>query len=262
VHRNAQRLLKPVFVANPYARELTFLDSQTRTRRDHMKYLTLIRSIALLHQYQRPSQTVQHRGRAVEYIEVTLNDIAVANRLAHEVLGRSLDELPPQTRRLLLAIDTMVTAECDRQKMERSDYRFSRRDVRAFTGWGDTQLKIHLHRLEEMEYLLIHRGGRGQSFVYELLFARPTDGGKPVLGGLIDVDVLSKHNYDEKKSGSTGQRSGSGRPQVGGVSGAVKAAPPPISMLVPDDTEFEIEESTYTGVRPNGHYVLTMAGVK
>ena len=48
VHRNAQRLLKPVFVANPYARELTFHDSQTRTRRDHMKYLTLIRSIALL----------------------------------------------------------------------------------------------------------------------------------------------------------------------------------------------------------------------
>ena len=25
-----------------------------------------------------------------------------ANRLAHEVLGRSLDELPPQTRRLVL----------------------------------------------------------------------------------------------------------------------------------------------------------------
>ena len=39
VHRNAQRLLSPLFVANPYARELTFLDSQTRTRRDHMKYL-------------------------------------------------------------------------------------------------------------------------------------------------------------------------------------------------------------------------------
>jgi hypothetical protein len=29
VHRNAQRLLAPLFVANPYARELTFLDSQT-----------------------------------------------------------------------------------------------------------------------------------------------------------------------------------------------------------------------------------------
>jgi len=192
VHRNAQRLLKPVFVANPYARELTFHDSQTRTRRDHMKYLTLIRSIALLHQHQRPRKTVQHRGRMVEYIEVTVNDIAVANRLAHEVLGRSLDELPPQTRRLLLAIDTMVTAECERQKMARSDYRFSRRDVREATGWGDTQLKIHLHRLEEMEYLLAHRGGRGQSFVYELVFARLADSGKPTLPGLIEIDKLKE----------------------------------------------------------------------
>jgi DNA primase catalytic core len=192
VHRNAQRLLKPVSVVNPYARELTFQDSQTRTRRDHMKYLTLIRTITLLHQHQRARKTVDHRGRAVEYIEVTVNDIAVANRLAHEVLGRSLDELPPQTRRLLLAVDEMVTAECKRQKMERSDYRFSRRDVREATGWGDTQLKTHLHRLEELEYLLIHRGGRGQSIVYELMFTRPKDGGKPVLGGLIDVEKLGK----------------------------------------------------------------------
>jgi len=192
VHRNAQRLLKPVPVVNPYAPELTFQDSQTRTRRDHMKYLTLIRSIALLHQWQRPRKMVQHNGRTVEYIEVALDDIAVANRLAHEVLGRSLDELPPQTRRLLLAVDEMVTAESERQKMERSDYRFSRRDVREATGWGDTQLKTHLHRLEELEYLLAHRGGRGQSFIYELVFTRPADGGKPVLSGLIDVKKLGR----------------------------------------------------------------------
>jgi len=190
VHRNAQRLLKPMYVANPYARELTFHDNQTRTRRDHMKYLTLIRTIALLHQHQRPRKTVEHRGRPVEYIEVAISDIAVANRLAHEVLGRSLDELPPQTRRLLMAVDEMVTAECEREKMERSDYRFSRRDVRAYTGWGDTQLKIHLHRLEELEYLLIHRGGRGQSIVYELVFTRPKGGGKPTLPGLIDIEKL------------------------------------------------------------------------
>ena len=205
VHRNAQRLLKPVPVVNPYAPGLTFQDSQTRTRRDHMKYLTLIRSVALLHQHQRPRKTVEHRGRTVEYIEVELADIAMANRLAHEVLGRSLDELPPQTRRLLLAVDEMVTAECERQKMERSDYRFSRRDVREATGWGDTQLKTHLHRIEELEYLLIHRGGRGQSIVYELVFTRPKDGGKPVLGGLIDVEKLSKNGYDGKKSGPEGE---------------------------------------------------------
>lgn len=267
VHRNAQRLLKPVFVANPYARELTFLDSQTRTRRDHVKYLTLIRAIALLHQYQRQHKTIEHRGRTVEYIEVTLNDIAVANRLAHEVLGRSLDELPPQTRRLLLAIDEMVTAECTRTAMTRSDYRFSRRDVREATGWGDTQLKVHLSRLEEMEYLIVHRGGRGQSFVYELAFERQADSAKPVLPGLIDieklrVESLRKHNYDGKKSGLKVELSGSSRPQAGGVSGSLKSAPEPISTRVPGMDEFEIEENTYKGIQPNGHYVVAMAGGK
>jgi DNA primase catalytic core len=217
VHRNAQRLLAPLFVANPYARELTFLDSRTRTRRDHTKYLTLIRSIALLHQHQRPVKNAVHRGRPVAYIEVTLRDIETANRLAHEVLGRSLDELPPQTRRLLLLIEEMVAAECVRLQMERNDFRFSRRDVRAYTGWGDTQLKLHLHRLEELEYLLVHHGGRGQSFVYELLFEREAVDGKPMLPGLIDVETLK---YDGKKSGLEGEKSGAGRGHVGGMSGS------------------------------------------
>ena len=81
----------------------------------------------------------------------------------------------------------MVAAECKRQKIERADFRFSRRDVRAVTGWGDTQLRLHLGRLEELEYLLAHRGGRGQSFVYELAFAVEGDGGKPVMAGDAEV---------------------------------------------------------------------------
>ncbi|MEI8325975.1 MAG: CHC2 zinc finger domain-containing protein, partial [Betaproteobacteria bacterium] len=52
-HQNAQRLLRPLAVVNPYADRLTFLDDRTRTRRDHEKYLTLIDVIALLHQHQR-----------------------------------------------------------------------------------------------------------------------------------------------------------------------------------------------------------------
>ena len=219
VHRNAQRLFKPMLVVNPYARELTFLDSRTRTRRDHMKYLTLIRAIALLHQHQRSRKTVTHNGKALEYIEVALDDIATANRLAHEVLGRSLDELPPQTRRLLLFVDEMVSAECERQKIERTDFRFSRKDVRAFTKWSDSQLKRHLHRLEELEYLLVHHGGRGQSLVYELVFEGQGDSGKPMLPGLIEIEKLTGYGYDAKKSGLEGEKSGSSLPQVRGVSG-------------------------------------------
>ena len=109
-----------------------------------------------------------------EYIEVELSDIQVANRLAHEILGRTLDELPPQTRKLLGEIQAMVRRECQALSIDQKDYRFSRKHIREVTGWGNTQIKVHCHRLEEMEYLLIHRGGRGQSFDYELLYPMET----------------------------------------------------------------------------------------
>jgi hypothetical protein len=195
LHQNAQRLLKPLFVVNPYVQERKFPDTLTRMRRDHLKYLTLIRAIALLHQYQRPAKT----DRGIGYIEATREDIATADRLMEELMRRSLDELPAQTRRLLGLVDTAVTGECQRLKMARADFRFSRKDVRGWTEWGDTVLKKHLGRLEDMEYLVVHRGGRGQSFVYELLPA-------PMYG------------YDEKKSPLEEEKSPLSRPQVAGVS--------------------------------------------
>ena len=41
-----------------------------------------------------------------------------------------------------------------------------------------------------MEYLLVHRGSRGQSFVYELLYAGEGQDGQPFLMGLLDVEKL------------------------------------------------------------------------
>jgi hypothetical protein len=188
VHQNAQRLLRPLFVANPFAQKLTFLDHQTRTRRDHLKYLTLIRAIALLHQYQRPMKTAEHRGQEIRYIEVTEADIRTANRLAHEVLGRSLDELPPQTRKLLVLLDGMVAEGAKKLGVDRRDFRFSRRAVREHTGWGDTQLRVHLGRLVELELVLAHRGRQGQTFLYELAVSASAEG--PLLAGLVDIAVL------------------------------------------------------------------------
>ena len=234
LHRNAQRLLKPLAVINPYADQLTFLDDKTRTRRDHEKYLTLIDSIALLHQYQRPVKSATHQNETLTYIEVTLDDIAMANRLAHEVLGKTLDELPPQTRKLLKLIQQMVQRDCQAQGIEQRDYRFSRRQVRDATGWGNTQLKLHCRRLEDMEYLLIHKGGRGQTFEYELLYSSDMNDDQAQLMGLIDVARLGKtepsqmsatqnYDYDANWSGVNDQKSGPGRPQVGGMSAPGRA---------------------------------------
>ncbi len=229
LHRNAQRLLKSIPVVNPYAQGLTFPDGLTRTRRDHMKFLSLIRAVTLLHQYQRPLKTVPYDGKPLEYIEATPEDVELAAELIRQVLGRSLDDLPPQTRRLLLLIDDMVKQECARLQMERADYRFSRRDVRQYTTWSDAQVKRHLHKLEELEYLIIHRGERGQSFVYELYFERPADPRQLFLPGLADVGKLRICGYDEKKDGANGEKDGPGMPQVRPVFGGGTGAPEPIT---------------------------------
>jgi hypothetical protein len=190
-----------------------------------MKYLTLIQTVTLLHQYQRPVKRIQHHGKLLEYIEVTPADIEIANRLAHEVLGRSLDELPPQTRNLLALILDMVKAGCEAQQLKQSDFRFSRKEVREYCHWGNTQLKVHLGRLEEMEYLLVHRGGRGQKIVYELLYQGEGVNGERFMQGLIDPMALvqgeNKSGSDKKRSGVNGKKSVAGQKQAGASRGEV-----------------------------------------
>jgi DNA primase catalytic core len=183
LHRNVQRLLRPVQVVIEHLKDQGFPDAMTRTRRDHMKFLTLIQAITLLYQHQREIRTSTEDGETLEYIEATEADVKLAWELANHVLMRSLDDVPPQTRRLLLLIDRMVTAECERLQIERLDYRFTRATVRQHTGWGDSQLKKHLSRLEDLEYLALHRGAPGQSFVYALNFEMDANG-RPVLPGL------------------------------------------------------------------------------
>jgi len=215
LHQNAQRLLRPLGVSNPYADYLTFLDDKTRMRRDHEKYLGLIDSIALLHQYQREITKDNYEGEISEYVVVTLDDIALANKLAHEVLGRSLDELPPQTRKLLNHIHDMVTAVCQKEKIGQSAYRFTRKQIRNHSGWGNTQIKVHLDRLEDMEYLIGHGGGRGKIIDYEMIYQGEGQNDKPFLMGLIDVNKLKKQRYDAKKTGVKGEFTGPKRPQNG-----------------------------------------------
>jgi DNA primase catalytic core len=197
VLRNAQRLLTAVEVLNPYAPSLTFPSGRTRNRRDHEKYLTLIDSIALLHQHQRPKGRYELGGRTLEYVPVTLDDIALANELAPEVLGRSLDELPPQTRTVLGHIRTLMRAK--REKTKGVDT-FTRRELHGACGWSFTQLRIHLERLIEQEYVAVHSGRMGSQFVYEILIDLDAPEHTAHVP-LLDVATLKTHAYKVNLAG-------------------------------------------------------------
>ncbi len=224
LHRNAQRLLEPITIVNPYAPQLTFIDARTRTRRDHEKYLTLIDVVALLHQYQRERKTITRGAQSLTYLEVTREDIAIANRLAAAVLGRSLDELPPQTRRFLDQLEAWVTRACQLPGRHRHDVRFLAREARDAIGLGATQVKLHLRRLVELEYVLVHRAPRGQGVSYELVYqAADHTVDATIFSGLRDAEALTNASYDGQRSGILEERSEPGRPPVGPRSGGGRA---------------------------------------
>ena len=98
------------------------------------------------------------------------------------MLGRTLDELPPQTRKLLIALQGWIKGRADTEDVQIRDIRFRRREARDELGWSDTPLKVHLNRLVEMEYLVLHRasGLGGTVFEYQLAHEQ-------MAGGALDL---------------------------------------------------------------------------
>ncbi len=168
-HHTAQRMLKPIAIVNPYTKYLSYPSGSLRTRRDHKKYLGLIKAIACLHQYQRKIKTVQADGKPVEYIEVTFDDIEKANRLASEVLGQCLDDLSKPSRNLLKSIFAMVQEMVGKNDEDpETDFFFNRRMIREYIDWTDWQIRAHIKQLEELEYLYSRAGSRGKEYAYAL----------------------------------------------------------------------------------------------
>ncbi|PVZ87803.1 hypothetical protein C9426_09335 [Serratia sp. S1B] len=150
-----------------------------------------------LHQYQRDEKRVQHRGEWLEYIEVARSDIELTNQLAHEVLGMTLDEMPPQTRNLLVLLRDWLIPQAQEHGSKLDEVRFTRRDVRSALKWGDTQLKVHLARLLEMEYLVMFRCGL--TYEYVLLWDGE-DNGEAHLCGVLESGEASRSGSEDNRS--------------------------------------------------------------
>jgi hypothetical protein len=191
-HHAGQRLLKPLAVVNPFAKYLSYPSHSLRARRDHKKYLGLIRVVAFLHQRQRHIKTVEVEGKPVEYIEVSLADIEVANKLANIVLGQSMDELAKPSRTLLSLIFTMVGEQATKRNCPIDEIFFTRRTIREYTGWTDWQVRAHIKQLEELEYIGARTGSMGKEYSYILNYrGQGEEHGKCYLN-LTEVEQIKK----------------------------------------------------------------------
>jgi DNA primase catalytic core len=207
-HRNFQRLLKPLPIVNRYADQLSYADDRLQGRRDQPKYLNLINAVALLRQMQKQARPVRNgEAGTVAYIEVDKEDIRLANELATEILGHSLDELSrPATDLLQLLVKMQAQPAADTAKKKspsrppttdaaqwvQAPPAFTRREIREFTGWSNARVHRYLQELIELEFVLMEHGRNGVLHRYRLAYdGQGQDGGKFLLG-LKPVDKLKE----------------------------------------------------------------------
>ncbi len=192
-HQNAQRLLESVRVEIPYAPLLTFPSAWLRTRRDHLRFLNLIETIAFLYQHQRVKKT---DGNGVAYIEATVEDYERAYDLAGEVLGQTLSD----AKRSALEFYEKVRALAERaasSDRRAEDVVLTRRQIREATGLPDHRLRALLLELVDLEYLEIVAGNQGRTYRYRL--ASPTPAAQArILSGLLTPDELRAKLKDGK----------------------------------------------------------------
>ncbi|MGO8680127.1 MAG: CHC2 zinc finger domain-containing protein [Limisphaerales bacterium] len=199
-HRNFQRLLQPLPVVNRYADQLSYADDRLQGRRDQPKYLNLINAVALLRQMQKQARPVRNgEAGTVAYIEVDKEDIRLANELATEILGHSLDELSRPATDLLQLLVKMQTKPAKDTAKEKNPGRrppttdeaqwvqaapaFTRRQIREFTGWSNARVHRYLQELIELEFVLMEHGRNGVLHRYRLAYdGQGEDGGKFLLG--------------------------------------------------------------------------------
>jgi hypothetical protein len=186
LHRNIQRLLRPLPVVNPYGIAVRLPEQLLTVRREKAKLATLIETVALLHQHQREIKEEKVYGVSIRYIEVTKHDIEIAAELGKEMLVHSLDELPKLCRELLSHIHTLVDEKYRESKLVQEGVQtwqltFTRKELSDRTRWSRWHLEEHLKELEEAGYICRRMGKKGQKYAYSLV--------EDTVPGLPDVKI-------------------------------------------------------------------------
>ena len=186
-HQAMQRLVEPVEVVIPFAKRLRFPSHTLRARRDHKKYLGLIRTVALLFQHQREKRTIEVAGEAVCYLEARPADAVFVNRLVAAAFARTLDEVSPQARALLAEIRALCEEQAEGEVAEQ--YGFRRRELRLRSGYSETQVRQYLGELERHELVEPVLGRQGKEYVYHLAY---DEQGRPVALELATEEELAR----------------------------------------------------------------------
>jgi hypothetical protein len=180
-----QRLLKPLEVLIPDELKIVWPTNRLQYRGEHAKYFSLIKAIVLLFQYQRKTGwTKRIDGSKVECVYATQKDVDLALELGREIFLRNVDDVPPSGRKILGLILKLTQEKItDLKKLDPnkelllSEVPFTRKELRQYIGWSETQVRSTCELLVELGYLGKLSGRHGATFRYVLLDAGKDDPG-------------------------------------------------------------------------------------
>jgi DNA primase len=152
--QNVVRTIAAYEVLNPYANKLHLPEDAHKIRRLNDLFISFVKMITVLNQYQRKKDD---RGRLITEIE----DLETAIAIMFESIVLKVDELDGSLRQFFESLKTFV-AKKSRQ------YEFTRFEVREATGTGKTQQHHYISKLLELEYLQQY-GFANRGFKYKIV---------------------------------------------------------------------------------------------
>ena len=192
---NAQRVLEPILVVNPFAELLKLQAEIFKPRRTNGHYLQFIEVVTFYNQYQREKKADEDTGEI--YIETTLEDIAEANRLMKQVLIRKSDELTGACRNYLESIKAYLQNE--------NKTKFTNREVRKALKVNESNQKRWTLSLLYNYYIKRVKGTKSKGYEYEITGYQEYKKLQEQIGNVLDETLESLRNAVEKET--VGKRS-------------------------------------------------------
>ena len=198
--QNAQRLLEPVKIINPYALLIDLPKEVFKPRRTMGLLLNFIEAITYYHQKQRAQQVEKETGEI--FIETAPEDIEKAFELLRETLFRKSDELSGACRSFYEWLKTWDNKRKEALKSEETTQKeqenpkdekeaktgFYARDIRKNNRINPRTLNRYLNELSEYYYIQIIGGKKHKTgYQYEL----NAEAEKQNLQGEIDEQIQS-----------------------------------------------------------------------
>jgi len=153
--QNCVRLLKPYEVINPYANRIRLPEQAHKIRRLNDLYLSFVKQITLLHQYQREKDS---QGRLLSSRE----DLRLANEIMFESIVLKVDELDGSLRQFFERLKSHIL------KLGKEEW-FILRDIRHSLNLSKTQLHRYVNELVELEYLQ-QKGYANKGYQYQIVY--------------------------------------------------------------------------------------------